>query len=809
MEKKNDPSEAAAARAMGALAAGSAPARSENAPAALPAPAASRDYSAAPLTATVAPVSAPTPCPYGPGTSCNAQGQEIAMDSLSFFRDGKPWMPAMGEFHYARYRRDEWRDELLKMKAGGIGVVSSYVFWIHHEEVQGTFDWSGQRSLRDFLVLCRELGLKAFVRMGPWCHGEVRNGGFPDWVEHSPGSVKKRTTDPAFMRMVEPFFKEQAAQMSGLLWKEGGPVIGVQLENEGGAADYLLELKRLVIASGVDVPFYAVTGWQGAVPNEGLLPLWGGYADGFWGGGLADYRRFFVPGSQRKPEHFPYACVEIGPGMMSSYGKRIKIGPGDVAAMSLSLLASGNNVPGYYMYHGGTNPDGKAPSLNENNPNQLPVKDYDFQTALGACGQVRDQYHLLRQQNIFVQNFGHVLGRTQAIFPGQIKQKDQSEPECLRWAVRSDGRTSFLFYINRQPYVPLADHSNVQFSLKTETNTLVLPHQPVTIPNGAYGVWPIGLDCDGVTLRYATAQLLCRLQDQNRVWYFLTAKDDIPVELSLNASTTFVTVDTGDKTTNANHVLVSNIKPGLNRAVRVLKADGGSVNFIILSLVQAMQFYRVSLGGRDRIVLYQGAVLCDGATLRLQTENIGSLTMAIFPPVSEVKIGDVPQTLTADGIFTRFSATGLRQPAPLSISVRQERTAGPSATSRQGAGDAPWPDPSVYAVDIPVAAAERRLLLSFHYIGDAARLYVKDVLFNDHYYNGDTLDIALWRIPVSDWPTIRLQILPYSDGLFDRLPAGARQTVIQAKLNGVLDRVTATVADQLEFSVSVRPEKAR
>ena len=54
----------------------------------------------------------------------------------------------MGEFHYARYPANEWREELLKMKAGGIDIVATYVFWIHHEEVEGQFDWSGPRNLR-------------------------------------------------------------------------------------------------------------------------------------------------------------------------------------------------------------------------------------------------------------------------------------------------------------------------------------------------------------------------------------------------------------------------------------------------------------------------------------------------------------------------------------------------------------------------------------------------------------------------------------------------------------------------------------
>src|SRR5581483_8516024 len=154
----------------------------------------------------------------------------------------------------SRYPREEWRDELLKMKAGGLTVVSTYVFWIHQEEVEGKFDWSGQRSLGDFLELCKDLGLKAFVRLGPWCHGEVRNGGFPDWVQNS--GTKLRTDDPAFLKLVEPLYAQEAQQMRGLLWKDGGPVIGVQVDNETGNSTYLLALKKMAQAAGIDVPYY-------------------------------------------------------------------------------------------------------------------------------------------------------------------------------------------------------------------------------------------------------------------------------------------------------------------------------------------------------------------------------------------------------------------------------------------------------------------------------------------------------------------------------------------------------------------------
>ena len=116
----------------------------------------------------------------------NPQGVPFEVTSAYFTRGGKPWIGVMGEFHFSRYDCTEWRRELAKMKAGGITVVASYLFWIHHEEREGVFNFSGNNDLRRFVEECRSLGLDVFLRIGPWAHGECRNGGFPDWLLAKP-----------------------------------------------------------------------------------------------------------------------------------------------------------------------------------------------------------------------------------------------------------------------------------------------------------------------------------------------------------------------------------------------------------------------------------------------------------------------------------------------------------------------------------------------------------------------------------------------------------------------------------------------
>ncbi len=115
----------------------------------------------------------------------------LSVNSSSLMLDGRPWMPVMGEFHFSRYPQRYWEEEILKMKAGGIQIVSTYIFWIHHEEIEGQLDWMGQRDLRTFVELCARHGLYVFPRVGPWAHGKVRRRQFCRLaVDQMPGACK-------------------------------------------------------------------------------------------------------------------------------------------------------------------------------------------------------------------------------------------------------------------------------------------------------------------------------------------------------------------------------------------------------------------------------------------------------------------------------------------------------------------------------------------------------------------------------------------------------------------------------------------
>ena len=234
----------------------------------------------------------------------DSRGNLWQVDNRSFLKNGKRFLPVMGEFHFSRYEPEDWEEELLKMRAGGVDIAATYVFWIHHEERQGEWDFTGCRDLRRFLEICRRIDMPVWLRIGPWAHGECRNGGFPDWVVSDP-ERKARTNDPAYLELVKAFYNKVGEQAAGMTAKDGGPVLGIQLENEyghcGGPSDreegmaHMRTLKKLALEAGFDVPYYTATGWGGAYVVDGeTLPVLGGYVDALRGGVRVGGRGLFI-----------------------------------------------------------------------------------------------------------------------------------------------------------------------------------------------------------------------------------------------------------------------------------------------------------------------------------------------------------------------------------------------------------------------------------------------------------------------------------------------------------------------------------
>ena len=479
----------------------------------------------------------------------------ISYNPMSLTIDGKGFYPVMGEMHFSRYRNRYWAEELCKMKSGGVDIVSLYTIWIHHEEVRGEFDFSGDRDLHKFLQTVKDCGLKCILRIGPWAHGEARNGGFPDWLleDAKDKGYEVRTNAPEYLEHVKNFYEHIFEQAKGFFLKEDGPVIGIQIENEYGhcgglwgpeGEEHMKTLKAMAIEIGFDAPIYTATGWGGAVTG-GMLPVMGGYCEAPWDPRTTEIEPSgnYVFTKERNDHNigsdhgigegitfdmdkFPYLTAELGGGLQVTHHRRPIATGDDTAAMSMVKMGSGANLLGYYMYHGGSNPKGKLTTLQESTetgyPNDLPVLSYDFNAPIREYGQMEETYRKVRTLSMFVKDFGDKLCEMPYIpQPGNPLKPDNFTD--LRTAVRAgkleangeEVTSGYLFVNNYQRRYKLEDHDAVALKAFDKSGNVLCEFEERDVKNGDYFFYPFNMPIGyEAVLRRANATPLCILHDE-------------------------------------------------------------------------------------------------------------------------------------------------------------------------------------------------------------------------------------------------------------------------------------------------------
>ena len=490
----------------------------------------------------------------------NPKGEEINVTSRYFTRNGKPWIGVMGEFHFSRYSRENWHRELAKMKAGGITIVSTYLFWIYHEEIEGKMDFDGDNDIRAFIEECKDVGLDVVIRIGPWAHGECRNGGFPDWLLKK--DYKLRDNNEEYLAIVKKWYQSIYNEVKGLFYKDGGNIIAVQIENEFvDNAEHLAKLKEIAVECGFIAPIYTVTGWNSAsgakIPVDEVVPVFGGYCEAPWENHmnrLSPSPHYFFnrmrndsaigtdliaktqsDGWQLPYERYPFATCELGGGIEVTHHRRPIIKPMDIYAVSLVKLGDGNNLVGYYMYHGGTNKIGELSTFNETKvtgyPNDYPILSYDFQAPLSEYGEVREQYGLLNMLHMFVNDFGEEFAPMIAVDSGNTVAADDTN--SLRYGMRTNGKRGFVFVNHYQRLTELADIENAVISAEN------VEFPTIDVKGEVSFFMPFNMKMGDSVLEYATAQPLCKCDDT----YFFAEIPNIKAEYKFSkGSANIVTV---------------------------------------------------------------------------------------------------------------------------------------------------------------------------------------------------------------------------------------------------------------------------
>jgi len=688
----------------------------------------------------------------------NPAGNIIDFNSFYMNVDDRPFIPIMGEIHFSRLPYEYWEEEILKMKSGGINVISTYVFWSIHEEKEGVFDWSGDRDLRHFIELCKKHNLYVLVRIGPFCHGEIRNGGIPDWIYGRPFEV--RSNDEGYLFYARRLYHNIAGQLKGLYYKDGGTIIGIQLENElqhsaapwaisypgqekemtvanydaditkigvsvqdKRGSEHLATLKKMALEEGMVVPLYTVTGWgMAAILENETIPVGAAYPYPFWDDPSKSNFLLFKD-IQISPDYgpvryngekYPSYCAEMGAGTQIIYERRPNVLPEAAEALMVRTLGSGANGIGYYMYHGGLNPQTKDGLFYSDEPMGIPKISYDYQAPLGEYGKAFDSYFLLRLIHLFTENFGDKLAPMGLVLPDTNSKITPDDKETLRYSVRSNGDAGFVFMHNFQDHDVRQDQHVDGLSIQLTNDLIQFP--AFTLKKNESAILPFNITINDAKLKYATVQPLDIEEIAGKKHYFFFAVDGFTPEYVFDKST--VKKISGKKSEKQGkiHVFPS---LGLSGSFSLTDSNGEEIVITTLTRKQALGYNQL-----NKTICITDAVLMDyDEKIQLQSRsNSLSVTM---PSDIKPDFANYNVTSKKEGEFTTYT---IEVPS-VNIPCDYNRVSEQRYTFHM--------DKKEFTENLS------DIILDIDYTGDVAFAFIDGKMINDHFYYGKNWQIGL------------------------------------------------------------------
>jgi beta-galactosidase len=706
-------------------------------------------------------------------TGKNPAGDVIAVNNEFITFNGIPYFPVMGEFHFSRYPNAYWEESILKMKAGGINVIATYVFWNLHEPREGMFDWTGDRDLARFIALCKNHRVYVVVRVGPYGHGEVKNGAMPEWLYGRPLNI--RTDDPEYLNYVRKYYGAIGQQLKGSLFKDGGPVIGIQLENEyqhagsawsiqypGTPTEYtfahtdryitrqnvfdvkrkeeyaprgtahMATLKTLAREAGLDVPIYTATGWgYAAIVKDGSLPVTAAYAYPSWGD-LEPSPFYLFKDIRRDPDYgpvrydtdrYPSIAAEMGSGIELTVDRRPKVPFNSITPLMTRTVGSGSNGIGYYMYHGGTTPVQNGQFMSEDITG-IPKISYDFQAPIGEYGQIRPSFKHLKPLNYFLQTYGKTIAPMMAALPETNPGITKENTSLLRYALRTNGTEGFVFMHNYQDHVGTADLKDLRLTVRTGLGEVNIPESGgFTLRKDQYAIRPVNLRIGDAVIRYATTQPFVSFQRRGERYHVFISREGFIPEFDIQPGTRSVTA-------------CKNCKTGPSKGGRQVKAANHAVfsfdlkskteNDHILVIPEELAMKAWPVG--DRLLFSRATILKQGNTYDLIRTGHATDTLLCYPPLSTAPRSEQAAIKTLRSAVTAFSSYQINYRATtpqVTINKAGDRhLVIESQTSLGGLNDA---------------------FLKIDYVGDLAQAFIGGDMVNDHLYYGDPWMIGLKR----------------------------------------------------------------
>lgn len=386
----------------------------------------------------------------------------------------------------------------------------------------------------------------------------------------------------------------------------------------------------------------------------------------------------------------------MGVGIQMIYTRRPIVTAKAAEALMVRTLGSGANGIGYYMYHGGSTPKMGPTAFFSDEPMGMPKISYDFQAPLGEFGLEHGSYRALRLLHLFLNDFSEQLAPMETVLPKGYAQLTPANRETLRYAARVKGKSGFVFMVNFQDHdTARIDQKDLCLRLKFAEETLRIPSQGTfTLPKDESLILPFNFRMEDALLKYATAQLLLKLDDKGMEHYFFFVPEGIHPEFMF------------DKATVAGKYRYAP-EAGLKSTFTVKTAGGKRFKVTTLTREQALNACKVD----GKLLLTSSMVLPGEKGVRLLNMGNPVFRYVMYP--------------SAKGFKEQTAEVPAVQPEYTSRKVGSRRLA-----VRFSGKD--YPQVNDY-------------FLRLDYVGDVAMAFLKGELVLDHFYYGAPWQISLKR----------------------------------------------------------------
>jgi beta-galactosidase len=330
-------------------------------------------------------------------TAASVQAQKVKhtfkFNETEFLLDDAPFQIISGEIHPARIPAEYWRQRIQMVKAMGCNTIAAYIFWNYHESEEGIYDFTtDNHNIGEFIKTVQDEGMWLILRPGPYVCAEWELGGIPPYLLRIP-DIKLRCMDPRYMAAAERYIARLAEEIRPYQITKGGPVLMLQIENEYGSfgndRNYLLRLKEVWSANGIDIPTFTGDGPTTYMLEAGSLK---GSAVGLdSGSSLADFEL-----AAKMNPGVPVFSSETYPGWLTHWGEEWAKPDTAELLKEVKFLMDNKKSFNLYVIHGGTNFGFTAGANSGNKGYQPDVTSYDYDAPINEQGLATPKYFALR-----------------------------------------------------------------------------------------------------------------------------------------------------------------------------------------------------------------------------------------------------------------------------------------------------------------------------------------------------------------------------------------------------------------------------